>query len=248
MPMSEITGFPDVDSVETRLAELGLPTYTQAVGQMRYLIDHMPGAFAVLLGDSDGLKDVNDGAGGHLAGDQLIVETGKALASQTTASGFVTLGRQRSRRRNNVAGLHYPTANHRKGDEFIVVLPGLRTQTEVDTWIEATQMDLASQGIRLTLSGRVHTPGEGLSALLTSVDRLLKFDKGFRSVDGKTPEQLEAARKIGELAAANGLSLREIPKIIGFLPFIAYEFDSSRTDRASSDPAQTAAASFADLS
>lgn len=252
--MAELAGSGLVDSVETHFAAMGMPTYGQAIEQMRYLAEHMPGAFAVLIGDTDDLKEVNDGAGGHQAGDKLIIETGETLASQTAVSGLVALGRRKSRARRpqeDVIPILTPltaTTNYRKGDEFIVVLPDVRYQREVDAWAEQVQTALARRGIGMTLSGRVHAPGETISSLLTSVDRLLKFDKGLRSIVGKTPEQLEAARQIGQLALAHGLSLRELPKIIGFLPFLAYEFDNPKKVLVSSDSSQTAPTEPADLS
>jgi GGDEF domain-containing protein len=241
--MTELAATQPVSSVEARFAEMGMPSYTQAIEQINYLAENMPGQFAVLIGDADGLKDVNDGVS-HLAGDQIIIETGEALAEQTAHTGFVSLGRRKTRPMDgnsviDINGHSAPTANHRKGDEFIIVLPGMKAQTEVDEWVTTMQAKLADRGVKITLSGRPHNPGESVSEILTSADRLLKWDKGLRSVTEKTPQQLEAARQIGEIAAANGLSIRELPKVIGFLPFVDYDIDSVKTGSASSGSHRT---------
>jgi diguanylate cyclase (GGDEF)-like protein len=136
-------------------------------------------AVALLFLDLDGFKAVNDSVG-HLAGDELLVATGKRLKERLRRSDL--LGRL-------------------GGDEFLVVLSGLTAataRTEADTVAAqlaaavAAPVQLGEQSVQVGVSVGVSVfpdDGPGFAALLQAADRRMYTAKHADRAPAPSREQ-----------------------------------------------------------
>ncbi len=140
--------------------------------------------FALLLVDLDGLKRINDGTGGHSAGDLSLQELAQALAKG---------GRKEDR------------AYRIGGDEFAVLFPGAPRAT-AQRRIQETALQLEQLGSELTFScGIAEFPRDGVTqqALFSKADRELYLGKDrLRQIE----EQMTTASRTRRVRPAHRLS------------------------------------------
>lgn len=132
--------------------------FQEDLGQLVYQGARDHSTFSLLVVDLDGLKKINDGVGGHAAGDVALRELGRALAKS---------GRREDR------------AYRIGGDEFAVLYPGAARQTALRSMTRARQ-ELAQAAPGATFSyGAAEFPGDGLGAdaLFSAADRELYASK-----------------------------------------------------------------------
>ena len=127
----------------------GLPNRAVFMNRLQFLAGHSATRFAVLFGDLDGFKEVND-VYGHDTGDRILQLAGQRIAHALRANDFVgRIG----------------------GDEFAVLLYGVHDQREVETIvhkIETSFRDPFHEGeqsisVGITL-GASHFPDDSKSA------------------------------------------------------------------------------------
>jgi GGDEF domain-containing protein len=105
--------------------------------------------------DVDGLKRVNDGPGGHKAGDALIAKVGRAVASVTRRSDL---------------------ACRCGGDEFGVILRGA-DETAVRAWTARLRAALAEAGVSTSVGVALCADGEALTDTARRADSAMYEEK-----------------------------------------------------------------------
>jgi GGDEF domain-containing protein len=143
---------------------------------LSYLLETMPGNFAVLRLDLDKFKDIND-TQGHPAGNKLLKKVANTFTDtlrtdQTEAHP--------SRRKSPVAGVPDTIAARPHGDEFDVLLPGVKTREDAFAAGQRISNNLASLGITASFGSAVHEEGMDSEALETQSEtelRVAKFRK-----------------------------------------------------------------------
>jgi len=162
------------------------------------LSENEPGNFSLLMVDVDGLKKVND-EHGHVAGDQLIKKTASVL------SGSYRTERQNMTPDRRAGGDETDQLSHiavrLSGDEFIVLLRGVKTTEQLQPIKERIQTNLQDAGIQASIGGRPHQDGESGTELLGSVDELMyaqKRDRYKRRFED-LPRRKRVANRIGSM-------------------------------------------------
>jgi diguanylate cyclase (GGDEF)-like protein len=180
---------------ESRHPLTNLPNLLALKEGIRGAVEAMPGNFALLEMDIDGLKEVND-TYGHAEGDQFLQTVGEVIDDILREDDFFTPA-------------------HKSGDEFSVILLNITTQEQVDAVKERIRGNLADYGIETAIGGRVHKIGETAKELSDAADALMYKDKLRRKKEKyNTPEQIAAIRRIGQIAAENGLNIRDLPLLL----------------------------------
>jgi diguanylate cyclase (GGDEF)-like protein len=160
--------------IETALAPefiddlTGLPNRKWLMGELEGLVVQEPGHFGLLFVDIDGLKRTNDEQG-HAAGDQLILDAAKVLEGNVR-------GPQEKRPADQIGRV----AARLAGDEFVIILRGVKQADEIEIVKTRLQQKLGEQSIEASMGGRVHKPVEPGDVLLNAVDRLMYEDKEDR--------------------------------------------------------------------
>lgn len=161
-------------------------------------IDVATGRFAAIAIDLDDLKEVNESEG-HDNGDKYIKTARDVLQAligqpddqddEVRQAGTIIEGR----------------AVHLAGDEYWVVLYGVKTQAQVDAFIARMKAVLDDYGIGASMGGRVHRPGEEVEDMLANADDMLYEDKMQRVLDKHRLSILEEA-----LLLEHALAIRRI--------------------------------------
>jgi diguanylate cyclase (GGDEF)-like protein len=118
--------------------------------------------------DLDDLKKVNDEEG-HQAGNLLLA---RAAACLRDSLGW---GSQKG-----AAGQLAHAAVRLSGDEYVLLLPGVSKQEDLDQIMQHAIDDLQTVGIGASIGGRPHQPGESAVDLLKAVDILMYKQKQSR--------------------------------------------------------------------
>ena len=157
----------------------GLPLRREMLNELDMQVQANRGGFALLVVDLDELKSTND-TQGHPAGDELLMRAGNVLAGslRTEQAGYLPERRQTDFEPDKV-GLGRSVFRV-GGDEFIVILPGITKQKDVDTVISRLRANLDEAHIPVSMGGRVHKPSEAGKNLIKDADRLMYVDKYAR--------------------------------------------------------------------
>jgi diguanylate cyclase (GGDEF)-like protein len=125
------------------------------------------GTLGLLMLDVDGMKLINDGPGGHAAGDRALRTIARCM-------------RQVVRQSDLIARIG--------GDEFAVILPAtdFRTAQAIAERIrrEVTRVSEGELGVSLGVA--LTGPGDGATALLAAADAALYRDKTQRKITGRS--------------------------------------------------------------
>ncbi|HSW85343.1 MAG TPA: diguanylate cyclase [Candidatus Saccharimonadales bacterium] len=149
----ELTGLPNLKAFNPRLDRL---------------IERFPGQFGLLLIDLDDLKPINDGPGGHAAGNEYIKNAVEVINSN------IRSGEDEDRQQDILfRGKTYRTG----GDEFVVLLAGARSEKDVEIVKERLQKALHTANIPASMGGRAHKPDENRSDYLKDIDKLMYENK-----------------------------------------------------------------------
>jgi len=176
----------------------GLPDRLALDYALMHAADTMPGQFALVAGDIDGLKRTND-TEGHERGNELLRAATTALNHELREDDQVAV------------------VTHPGGDEISFLLGNIENDEQVAAVIHRLQTKLDEQGIRISMGGRMHRPGEALQDLVNDADEQTYANKVERKLAAYTPEQRELMRKIGEAASAGAIDLRDIPLLLPHL-------------------------------
>ena len=169
-----------------------LPNRAWLNGAMDELIQNHPGNFAVLFLDLDGFKGINDTLG-HDAGDEKLKEAAHALELFTRESDII------------VARPH--------GDEFIVLLPGVNGDEDLEAARTRLQTAMDDSNIHMSSGGSIHQDGETAQSVLKRADEAMHINKVERlpSLDIKARLAVWA----GDLALrVSKIEPRDLPKHI----------------------------------
>jgi diguanylate cyclase (GGDEF)-like protein len=150
----------------------------------------------MLMLDLDNFKKIND-TQGHSVGDKYLQEVAQVLHAST---------REQHRQQPDLIRL--------QGDEFIVILYGLRDEEDLQAIEERIRKYLEADDKSASIGAILYQEGETEEEFLQRADIAMYLTKKERKVSVKTPEQLEAAREIGRIANANSLNIRDIPLIL----------------------------------
>lgn len=139
-----------------------LSTTDQLTGMMnrRALIDYLGAlpagrAIAVVFGDINGLKRVNDERG-HRAGDEMIASVAQTMSAIVGCDHVFRMG----------------------GDEFLMVVENAEGR-DLDALMDELHRGFARHGASVALgSARYTTPLSNIDAVISKVDRLMYADKG----------------------------------------------------------------------
>lgn len=153
--------------------------------------------FGVLMLDLDRLKELNDSRG-MSTGDKYLQETARILDEVT---------RHEEERPQ-------PDLIRLAGDEFIVILYGLKDEENLQKIQERVQAALETGEIGASIGAVMHHTGENADEFIEKADVAMKVAKRERKLAPLTPERKEAAREIGRIAAMNQLILRDLPMIL----------------------------------
>jgi diguanylate cyclase (GGDEF)-like protein len=132
--------------------------------------------FAVVFVDNDGLKRVNDTVG-HNAGDEVIVETASTLVN------ILRINEQEQEPRPT--DLIGRDVFRNGGDEFVVMLGGVKDQETVDKIIARMRAALISKGINASMGGLPYNQGESTARLLHNADSLMYAEKHVKKEEKK---------------------------------------------------------------
>jgi diguanylate cyclase (GGDEF)-like protein len=153
----------------------GLPNRAVFLNRLHFLTGHTTARFAVLFGDLDRFKDVND-SHGHEVGDRILQLAGQRIAHALRANDFVCrIG----------------------GDEFAVLLYGVHDEREVETIVKKIESSFsdpfvdAEQTISIGITlGASHFPEDSKHAetlLRIADERMYARKPGRRQTSGIIP-------------------------------------------------------------
>lgn len=170
-----------------------------ALGEyLGWAIKKMPANFALLELDIDNLKDTNDRYG-HAKGDALLQS-----AAMVLDNGL---------RKTDLFLSALPV--HKSGDEFSVILAGIRSDEDVASVRERLRDLLAKQKIGTAIGGRMHQYGETAEQLTIAADDLMTQDKKRRKKEQyNTLQARRAVSAIGRFAARAGIARRDLPYLL----------------------------------
>ena len=156
--------------IVAHLKELGTTDQLTGVMNRRALIEHLDALpagrdIAVIFGDVNGLKKVNDEQG-HRAGDELIASVAQVM------SGIV--GRDKVFRMG--------------GDEFLMIVENAAGR-DIDAIMRELRRGFARHGASVALgSASYTTPIANVDAVISKVDRLMYADKGAHYFGRRTTD------------------------------------------------------------
>jgi GGDEF domain-containing protein len=163
------------------------------------VIEH-PGEIAVLFLDLDNFKTIND-TEGHKAGDEQL----KRLAAhilldnvRTNESPPHNGEKRRSTEQEDLIGtgefhLKQQGAARLHGDEFAVLLIGVKDPVTLEQIISRIQTSLANAKISVSIGGKIHEKGQSPEDLLEAADDLMYKQKEYR-------REQAALKKMDDLA------------------------------------------------
>lgn len=154
----------------------------------------LSGRIAVGFVDIDDLKRVNDEH--HRAGDRYLRRFARTLRQAPLPVGVssipVRLG----------------------GDEFVVILIGVEDEDQVAEVLAGIQQHMDAQGLRASVGGAHHRPGESGSELLHRADLVMDKNKDERKLAGLDAGKRARYLQLGAFATEHLLDLRAAPTII----------------------------------
>lgn len=154
-----------VDEASRRDRLTGLYNRSGIMDALKTQIAQNPGGVALIFGDVNGLKEVNDSQG-HAKGDELLRKTGEVLYRSL-----------RSDRQGDSPDQLGRLAARLAGDEFVAVLPGVSSEEEIDTVSSRITRNLAAEGIGMSVAGVPHRPGQTATELLAEADTAMYAEK-----------------------------------------------------------------------
>lgn len=164
--------------------------------ELNGLIKQTPGEFSLVVVDLDGLKQINDGEGGHAAGDKLIKDAAEVLSSslRTTESNV-----QDEHRDHIIPAPDIVTAARVGGDEFVLLLPGVNDQEVIESIIGRIKHNLSGKNISASMAGQLHKPGENGDDLIDAADKIMmaRKEESKKSIFESLPRRKRIAAKIG---------------------------------------------------
>jgi len=178
----------------------GLHNFQWLKENLPVLLENYPGNVSVVAMDIDGLKRVNDDKG-HAAGDDLIRDAGHIL-SKTLRTHPQESNADSDRRQYAIQGEKSNNdfiAVRRSGDEFFLVLPGVKEDNVLATIISRVEEGLTESAISASIDGRVHVAGESAEDLLLDVDMKMYKKKMERRLEriNALPIKKRVAFKVG---------------------------------------------------
>ncbi len=145
---------------------------------------------AVLFIDLKDFKRVNDEQG-HVAGDNFI----KAFAQKLTTSLRTEAGKDREPRETDIISnepfytMDEEGTGRFGGDEFSVILQGIKNQETLDSVIERLKNDihqdpeLLKNGVSMSIGGSVWQPGIAPVDILEAADQAMFKDKAIQATE-----------------------------------------------------------------
>jgi|GEM_PF-1995981 len=161
-------------------------------------ISEHPGEVALVSVDLDELKEIND-TYGHDEGDKYILFTLGVLNDSVRTKHLEGDTERRPLDSILVSG----TAIHKSGDEYWLVLRGVSRQDQVDDFIKRLQTELEELGIRASMGGSPHMPGQSALDLVKVADANMRQNK------------LDRVREFGEDEVTDLLTVERILGRIG---------------------------------
>lgn len=153
-----------------------------------------PETSAVAFVDADGLKELNDGDGGHAAGDAMLKRCADAIRSAA--------------REGDIAGRY-------GGDEYVIIMPGF-TQDQVKPWVSRVRASLEAHAVQASIGIALQEPGESLARTMERADQAMYEDKrrrkAGRSEAGLTADgealvyRLASERKVSATALLSAIA------------------------------------------
>ena len=174
-----------------------LPDRVAFLTQLETLASERPGDFGVLIADLDRLKVIND-AGGHAAGNFMIISAGNIISSSIRVESEGT--GVDPERRAKISGPDTVAARIH-GDEFGIILPGVNSPDILEVIRQRVEQDLERGGIDASIDGRVHMQGEAVDTLVHEADLLMLKRKNERkkAVFEALPKHKRVAARLGLL-------------------------------------------------
>lgn len=163
----------------------GLANRRAFLGTLQEYVKEQPGEFAVAFVDLNGLKETND-TEGHEAGNAKIRTAGSAMSEHVRT--HETAEHPEPRPHDSLGKF---TARL-SGDEFAVLITGVKTPEDVESFVTRMHTVLGEAGISAAIGARMHRPGESALTTLQSVDALMY-------------ERKEQARQASQEAGRNAL-------------------------------------------
>jgi len=164
----------------------------------RDMMDHIDRGndFSLIICDIDKLKQYND-TKGHQAGDVLIVDTSQILVDEIrTQENMMT---SRPPLDKVVMGRNVYRLNDKTGDEFVVIVGGVRDQEALDKIMNRLNDRLIgpdpSRSIYVSMGGRPYKRGEPIGNLINDADRRMYKHKRARQAYEEKYEKYLADKK-----------------------------------------------------
>jgi len=185
--LDHLTGIPNLAGLESHLTDL---SYEQA------------GEFGVLMMDIDGLKTVNDEQG-HDAGDALIKDVSHIIA-----------GSLRHNRENKDDNDIFGIVSRKGGDELIAVIHHVNDSDTLGLIGRRIANNVEAGGYAISIGGAIDQPRLSVDDVIDQADAVMYRTKLQRKIESYSPEQQATIQIIGQLAAENGINLRDIPTVL----------------------------------
>jgi len=196
-----VASVPDLLHRATHDKLTGLYNFEWLNENLPTILEENKGEVALLFMDLDGLKQKND-TEGHEAGNQLLRDTAKGLEEAVRHDG-VYQGKPRS---GDV--IRYA------GDEFIVILRGVKDEKGLETAKARVQEKLHKHKVEASIGSLIHTD-ESADEFVKKADQAMSAIKKQRKLEKYSDEvQQKIARDIGALAAEHAIDLRDLPALL----------------------------------
>lgn len=180
MALDKLTGLPDRHWLDATLSEQ---------------IAKHSGEFSVMFIDLDDVKLTND-TKGHKAGDEYL-----QLAATTIGAAI----RQPQKDRDSDLLSLGRGAARVGGDEFIVILPGVKSPDDLGEIEVRLQKDLDAVGVSASIGSEVHKLGETADTLLSGADAAMyKRKQAKKLLAAQNIAQAEAEQRASNVGALRG--------------------------------------------